>query len=89
MKITVPIIERTYGSVEIDVPEGMSKEEIEELVEEKVDEGEVEIEYTGETYREYCIEPMANRITDLKRSESAKKGWETRRLKNYLKSKEI
>lgn len=24
-----------------------------------------------------------------KRSESAKKGWETRRLKNYLKSKEI
>lgn len=44
---------------------------------------------------------MANKITDLdieiskkvetyrKRSESAKKGWETRRLKNYLKSKEI
>jgi len=55
MKITVSIIERTYGSVEIDVPEGMSKEEIEELVEEKVDEGEVEIEYTGETYREYCV----------------------------------
>jgi hypothetical protein len=32
---------------------------------------------------------MANRIIDPKRSESAKKGWETRRLKNYLKSKEI
>lgn len=28
-------------------------------------------------------------IKDIKRSESAKKGWETRRLKNYLKSKEI
>jgi hypothetical protein len=24
-----------------------------------------------------------------KRSDAAKKGWETRRLKNYLKSKEI
>lgn len=24
-----------------------------------------------------------------KRSEAAKKGWETRRIKNYLKSKEI
>lgn len=44
---------------------------------------------------------MANKITDLdieiykkvetyhKRSESAKKGWETRRLKKYLNSKEI
>jgi hypothetical protein len=55
MKITVAIIERTYGSVEIDVPEGMSKEEIEELAEQKVDEGEVEIEYTGETFRDYHV----------------------------------
>ena len=55
MKIKVAIIERTYGSVEIDVPEGMSKEEIEDLAEQKVDEGEVEIEYSGEMYRDYLV----------------------------------
>ncbi len=55
MKVTVSIIERTYGSVEIDVPEGMSKEEIEELAEKMVDEGDVEIEYTGETYRDFNV----------------------------------
>ena len=54
MKVTVSVVERTYGSVEIDVPEGMSKEEIEELAEEMVDEGEVEIEY-GETYRDFEV----------------------------------
>lgn len=35
------------------------------------------------------IELSKKAETYHKRSESAKKGWETRRLKNYLKSKEI
>lgn len=35
------------------------------------------------------IELTKKSETYHKRSESAKKGWETRRLKNYLKSKEI
>ena len=55
MKVTVSIIERTYGSVEIDVPEGMSKEEIEELAEDMVEEGEVEINYCDETYRDFEV----------------------------------
>lgn len=55
MKVTVSIIETTYGSVEIEVPDGMSKEEIAELAEQMVDNDEAEIEYGGEIYREYNV----------------------------------
>lgn len=55
MKVTVYITERTYGKVEIDVPDGLDNEDIEELAEEKVDNGEVEIEWGDETYRDYNV----------------------------------
>ena len=53
MKVTVCIKEYTFGSVEIEVPDGMSKEDIEELAEEMVDNNEVEVEWGDETYRDY------------------------------------
>ena len=55
MKVTVCIKEYSYGHVEIEVPEGMSNEEIEELAEQMVDDDEVEIEWNGEIYRDYTV----------------------------------